>query len=109
MNPRPSPTNCDNKSSTASKIFDALDEALTRQMALTAQGNFAAAQEVVERIGELIAQLSASGPIPSELGRRLAQFHQRHNLAKLAMLQKRQEVETKIQKVRMGKKLLAYR
>jgi hypothetical protein len=109
MNQQPSPINCGNKSSTLSQIFDALDEALGRQMKFTAQGNLAAAQEVVEQIGEMIAQLLLSGPIPPEHGRRLAQLQQRHTLARLAMLQRRQDLDREIRKVRTGKKLLAYR
>ncbi len=109
MNPRPSPNTGDNKSSAPSKIFDALDEALSQQMNFTAQGNFAAAHGVALRVGELIAQLSAGGPIPAEHGRRLAEFQRRHNLARLALLQKRQDLDLKIRKVRAGKKLLAYR
>jgi hypothetical protein len=109
MNPRQSPTTCDNKSSTLSQIFDALEQALAQQMQFTAQGNLPAVQRVVEQVGLLISQLGAGGPIPPELRPRLAQVQQRHNLAKLALLQKRQDLDLRIHKVRGGKKLLAYR
>jgi hypothetical protein len=109
MNPPPSPPTCDNKSSTPSKILDALEQAIARQMEFTAQGNMAAAQAVVEQVGRLISQLQAGGPIPLECRWRLVQFQQRHNLARLAMLQKRQDLDLEIRKVRGGKKLLVYR
>lgn len=109
MNPQHSPVTCDNKSSTVSKIFDTLEQALVQQMKFTAQGNLAAAQGFVEQVGLLISQLQAGGPIPPECRLRLAQVLQRHNLARLAMLQKRQELDLQIHKVRNGKKLMAYR
>jgi hypothetical protein len=109
MNPQQPPITCDNKSSTPSKILDALEQAIDRQMKFTAQRNMAATQGVVEQIGRLISQLQAVGPIPPECRPRLVQFQRRHNLAKLAMLQKRQELDLQIHKVRNGKKLLAYR
>ena len=100
---------CGNKSSTVSQIFDALDESLARQMKFTACGDFAAAQGVVEQIGELVAQLLDCGPIPPDHRQRLIELQQRHTLAKLAMLQKRQDIDLEIRRVRSGKKLLAYR
>jgi hypothetical protein len=109
MNPPHPPITGDHKLSTLSNLFDALDQALADQMNFSAQGDFVAAQEAVTRVGQLIVELLDRRPVPPEHRERLAQFEQRQKMARLAMIQKRQDLDLEFRRVRSGRKMLKFK
>lgn len=105
----PLPSSGDSNSAVLPRIFDALEQALSEQLRSTSQGDFDAAQQAVDRVGSLIAELLNHRPIPEEFRDRLARFEQQHKMARLAMLAKRQDLDLELRRVRGGRNVAKYR
>ncbi len=83
----------------------ALEEAIALQIRMTFENNLPVAQTAVARVGELIGQLQSAAPVPPEFRPQLAALAKKHKMAQLAMILKRQETQTRIRKIRVGRKL----
>jgi len=92
--------------SEASAILAELDAAVSTQLQHLRCGDFPAAEAAVGHVDELTAKLLACQPLsPGFLGP-VEAIKNKHDLVKLAMLQKHQELAEAIRKLHKGSKIL---